>query len=98
MLSSRTGPFVPYRVSVMPRNVAGCGEITTIDCFAQEGGGKLIIKSHRGKIISIHAVKTATNTGQCRLRDFFFFGGGGGGGGGELASFEFLDVNADMSI
>jgi hypothetical protein len=45
LLSSHTGPFVPYKVSVMPRNSAGCGSITTIDCFTQEGGGKLIIKT-----------------------------------------------------
>ena len=33
-----TEEFVPYNVSIMPRNPAGCGEIFTLVCFTQEGG------------------------------------------------------------
>ena len=31
--------LTPYNVSVMPRNPAGCGDIITITCFTQAGGG-----------------------------------------------------------
>ena len=32
------GMFLPYSVTVTPRNAAGCGLSISIDCFTQEGG------------------------------------------------------------
>ena len=58
---SSTGPFVPYNVSVMSRNPAGCGNTATISCFTQEGGGELVAVaafSFNHPYIIIYAVPT----------------------------------------
>ena len=34
--------FLPYSVTVTPRNAAGCGLPISIDCFTQEGGISLL--------------------------------------------------------
>ena len=37
--------FLPYNVTVTPRNAAGCGLPISIDCFTQEGGKSTITPS-----------------------------------------------------